>query len=139
MARQRAAKRKAGAKADDGEGATGSAKPGAKAGVTHEAWEIPVLLTTGQEGKGVAELLAALDEHFAWLRDTGALAERRRRRRRERVRAVVDRHLRARVWDAGRGESILEAAEADLESGRRTPYDVASEILSAIGADMEEG
>ncbi len=137
LARKRGAEAKSGAGADDG--GAGAAKTSAEEKTTQEGWEIPVLLTTGQEGKGVAELLAALDAHFAWLRDTGVLAERRRRRLRERVRAVVDRHLRARVWDGGRGESILEAAEADLESGRRTPYDVAGDILSALGANMDEG
>ncbi len=137
MARMRAAERTAGA-GEDGGGARG-AKTGADAAATHAAWEIPVLLTTGQEGTGVPELLSALDDHFTWLRETGVLAERRRRRLRERVRAVVDRHLRARVWDEGRGVSILEAAVADLESGRRTPYDVAGEILRAMGADDDEG
>ncbi len=127
MARKRAAER------------GGPAKAGPDAGETQKVWEIPVLLTTSQEGKGVAELLSALDDHFDWLRDTGALAERRRRRLRERVRAVVDRRLRARVWDEGRGESILEAATADLESGRRTPYDVAGDILRAIGTTKDEG
>ncbi len=139
LARKRAAERQAGAKPGDDRGGAGAAEAGAEAAATPEAWEIPVLLTTGQEGKGVAELLAALDDHFSWLRDTGLLAERRRRRLRERVRAVVDRHLRARVWDEGRGESILDAAAADLESGRRTPYDVAGEILRAMGAGDDEG
>ncbi|UCC74835.1 MAG: methylmalonyl Co-A mutase-associated GTPase MeaB [Gemmatimonadota bacterium] len=92
-------------------------------------WEIPVLLTVGHDGDGVPELVETLDAHYAWLKQTGELAKRRRERLLERVRAVVDRGLRTRVWRDGDGEALLDAARADLESGRRTPYDVAAEIL----------
>ena len=102
-------------------------------------WEIPVLKTVAHDstggagggGGGIDELLSALDSHFEWLEASGALAERRRGRLLERVRAVVDRNLRARVWEGGGGGAeMLERARADLEAGRRTPYDVAGEILS---------
>jgi LAO/AO transport system kinase len=92
-------------------------------------WQIPVLLTTAHTGEGVPELLATLDAHNEWLQSTGELIARRRSRLLERVRAVVDRRLRTRVWREGSGEAILEAAAGDLESGRRSPYDVAEEIL----------
>jgi LAO/AO transport system kinase len=92
-------------------------------------WEIPVLLTSAHDGVGVPELLQALDGHLASLKETGALAERRVKRLLDRVRAVVDRSLRTRVWQDREGEAMLEAARADLESGRSTPYDVAAEIL----------
>ncbi len=134
LARTRAAERPGRRKPGDG-----GSQTAATAAETSNVWEIPVLLTTAQDGDGVAELLAKLDEHFAWLEETGELAKRRRRRLRERVRAVVDRHLRAWVWDEGRGEAILAAAAADLETGRRTPYDVAGEIVRAMGAEADEG
>jgi LAO/AO transport system kinase len=124
MAQRRAAKAEAG----DGAAET-------KPGDMTERWEIPVLMTTGHDGGGVAELLQALDAHYGWLQTTGQLAERRSSRLLERVRAVVDRRLRTRVWSDGSGESILEAARGDLESGKRTPYDVAGEILNDMEPD----
>ncbi|UCF19900.1 MAG: methylmalonyl Co-A mutase-associated GTPase MeaB [Gemmatimonadota bacterium] len=102
-------------------------------------WEIPVLLTTAQEGKGVAELLNALDGHQRWLKETSELTRRRRQRLLERVRAVVERGLRTRVWDEMSGEAILEAARPELESGSRTPYDVANEILNSLRTDGARG
>jgi putative protein kinase ArgK-like GTPase of G3E family len=66
------------------------------------------------------------------LKETGALAERRVKRLLDRVRAVVDRALRTRVWQDGEGEAMLDAARAELESGRRTPYDVAAKILKTV-------
>jgi LAO/AO transport system kinase len=95
-------------------------------------WEIPVLLTSAHDGTGVPELLQMLDGHLASLKETGALAERRVKRLLDRVRAVVDRALRTRVWQDGEGEAMLDAARAELESGRRTPYDVAAKILKTV-------
>ncbi len=100
-----------------------------------QPWEIPVLLTNGHDGDGVPELLETLESHFARLKETGELAERRARRLLERVRAVVDRSLRTRIWRDGEGEAILEGARADLESGSRSPYDVAAEILATVAGD----
>jgi LAO/AO transport system kinase len=108
-------------------------------GAEAQAWEFPVLLTVAQQDEGIDELLVALDVHFAWLERSGELSARRRQRLLERVRAVVDRGLRARVWREGDGEAILEQARSDLESGRRTPYDVADEILSAMGPGGSKG
>ena len=108
-------------------------------------WEIPVLKTValdstggaGGAGGGIDKLLSAIDSHFEWLEASGALAERRRGRLLERVRAVVDRNLRARIWEGGEGggAEMLERARADLEAGRRTPYDVASEILNEFRSE----
>lgn len=128
MARRRAQRREGGA---DGRGSGGEA--------TETAWDIPVLLTTAEEGKGIHELLEALDEHFEFLRQSGLLEERRRSRLLERVRAAVDRGLRTRVWRDGDGESMLAAARADLEAGRRSPYDVASEIVDRFSAARARG
>jgi LAO/AO transport system kinase len=98
-----------------------------------QGWEIPVLLTIAHDGQGVPELLETMESHYAFLNGSGELAKRRARRLLERVRAVVDRGLRTQVWRDGEGEAILDAARADLESGSRTPYDVAAEILRAVG------
>ena len=98
-------------------------------------WDIPVLMTTAHTGEGVSELLETLDSHFQFLKETGHLDTRRRQRLLERVRAVVDRGLKTRIWLEGDGEARLEAARDDLESGRRTPYDVAEEILKTVGSN----
>jgi LAO/AO transport system kinase len=101
-------------------------------------WEIPVLLAVAQTGEGVGELLDTLAAHYEYLRETGWLETRRRQRMLERVRAVVDRGLKTQVWVDGVGEMILETARPDLESGRRTPYDVAVQILSALGTGVKD-
>jgi LAO/AO transport system kinase len=120
LAKRQAEKGKGG----DEAGGSVEATPG-----TPEPWDIPVLMSSAHKGDGVPELQQTLDAHHEWLRETGQLVERRARRLLERVRAVVERGLRTHVWQDGPGDAILEGARADLESGRRTPYDVAAEIL----------
>jgi len=43
------------------------------------AWRPPVVLVSAQEGRGIEELVAALDAHHTHLREAGELAPRRRR------------------------------------------------------------
>jgi LAO/AO transport system kinase len=102
-------------------GASGEPKP----------WSVEVVKTVAESGEGVERLLETVDRHRAWLVASGEMERRRRERLVERVRAVVERSLRARAWNDG-GRAALEAARADLEAGRRSPYDVADEILAGL-------
>src|SRR6266853_6963952 len=45
-----------------------------------DEWEAPVLTTVASKGEGIAELVAALDQHHEHLERTGKLVERRKRR-----------------------------------------------------------
>lgn len=106
----------------------------AEGGDDPNVWEIPVIKTVAQDSVGIEALLEALDQHLDWLKSSGQLELRRRQRLLERVRAVVERRLQALVWARG-GEEALERARQDLESGRRTPYDVAGDILESLNGD----
>ncbi|MGH7751932.1 MAG: methylmalonyl Co-A mutase-associated GTPase MeaB [Gemmatimonadales bacterium] len=92
-------------------------------------WEPPVLGMAAAKGEGVAELAAALDRHWGWLRAGGELAARRRRRLLERTREVVNRGLRHWIWDESPAAEALERRMDDLEGGDASPYDVAQAII----------
>lgn len=92
-------------------------------------WTPPVLATVGTTGEGLDELLGALDRHFDYLERSGALRERRRRRLRERVAEAVERDVRTRLWSDADTARWLDAQLPALESGERTPFDVAAELL----------
>jgi LAO/AO transport system kinase len=96
------------------------------------AWEVPVVQTVAQEGKGVDEFVAILDQHREWLDASGARASRRRARLEQRVRDEVDRLLRQQAWLHGPGRPMLEDAVPRLESGTTTPYEVAGDIVAAL-------
>ena len=99
-----------------------------------DAWEPPVLGTVASTGEGVDQLAAALDRHYAYLQAEGRLAERRRQRLAARTRAVVERKLRRWLLEALRVEELLALRLDEVADGRRSPYDVAAEILDQVKA-----
>ncbi|HEV2105503.1 MAG TPA: methylmalonyl Co-A mutase-associated GTPase MeaB, partial [Candidatus Eisenbacteria bacterium] len=78
-------------------------------------WNIPVELTVASRGDGVEVLADRLEEHLAWLRDSGHLELRRRRRLGQRLDDLV----RERLWGA-------YAARVDAAARRAALDDVVS-------------
>ncbi len=110
-----------------------AARERAREAVAEEGrWSIPVLRTIAQSGEGIDELLAALDRHRQYLRDSGELERRRRRRFAERTRAAVARELALLVWRDGPGERMLRDSMDSLIAGDESPYSVAARIVSAV-------
>ena len=99
-----------------------------------DLWEPPVLATTATTGVGVDELTAALDRHYAYLQASGMMAEGRRRRLAARTRAVLERKLRRWLLEGTRVEELLASRLDELADGRRSPYDIAAEILDQVKA-----
>ncbi len=107
---------------------------GRSQGVEGGKWEPPVLATVASKGEGVDDLVAALDRHFVHLQQSGTLAARRRERLAQRTRAVLERAVQQWITEDGRAEQLLAARLDDVADGRRSPYDVAAEILDQVKA-----
>ena len=97
-----------------------------------DPWEPPVLGTVASTGVGVDELIAALDRHYAYLQASGTLLGRRRQRLAARTRAVLERSVQRWLVEATRAEELLALRLDEVTEGRRSPYDVAAEILDQI-------
>ncbi|HZI21999.1 MAG TPA: methylmalonyl Co-A mutase-associated GTPase MeaB [Gemmatimonadales bacterium] len=97
-------------------------------------WEPPVLCTIASNGDGIAALVTALDRHYAYLETSGKLVERRRLRLAARTRAVLERAVRRWLTEATRAEELLAQRLDEVVDGRRSPYDVAAEILDQVRA-----
>jgi len=106
-----------------------SASPPVRLG---EAWDPPVIATVASRGDGVAELAQAVDRHYAYLEAGGLLVERRRRQLAQRTRAVLERAVQHWISEATRAEELLQRRLDDVADGRRSPYDVAAEILDQV-------
>ncbi|HJU89658.1 MAG TPA: methylmalonyl Co-A mutase-associated GTPase MeaB [Gemmatimonadaceae bacterium] len=96
---------------------------------SRDEWTPPVLATVGHTGDGVDDLMTALDRHFDYLARSGTLRDRRRRRLRERVVEAVERDIRSRLWSDAETLRWLDAQLDSLESGERTPFAVAEELV----------
>jgi LAO/AO transport system kinase len=110
----------------------GRGRAGPRAGAADEAWEPPVLATVAVTGEGVDEVVAALERHHGHLEATGRLAVRRRERLAERTKGAVERSLRQWVWTETPAEELLARRLDDVTAGRRSPYDVAAEIMDQV-------
>jgi LAO/AO transport system kinase len=99
-----------------------------------EGWKIPVLKTVAHAGEGIDALLDAIDRHRAHLDESGELERRRLARAEERVRDVVERDLRRRVWADPQSEARLTAGLEAIVHGDETPYSVATAIVDALVA-----
>ena len=93
-------------------------------------WEPAVLTTVAIEDTGTTALVAALDRHYAHAARSGP--ERTRRRLARRTRAVVERALRHWVWDTMRVDELIERELDMVVARRKSPYDVAAEILDQV-------
>lgn len=112
-------------------GAIRSGKPAALP-AEESGWRPPVLLTVASQGEGVPELVAALERHWQWLADSGALQARRRQRLAERTREVVDRATRRWVWQESHAEEAIAARLDHIGAGEVSPYELAAEIVAAL-------
>ena len=95
---------------------------------TEGSWTPPVLTAVAQSGKGLAEVVGALDEHREWLRSSGTLELRRTRRARAEVEAIAVETLRAR-WSSVGSDGDLDALAAEVVKGVRDPYAAADTLL----------
>jgi LAO/AO transport system kinase len=98
------------------------------------AWEPPVLETVASRGTGVDDLVAALDRHHAYLHASGKLALERRQRLAARTRAVLERSVHRWLVEATQAEQLLARRLDEVADGRKSPYDVAAEILEQVKA-----
>ena len=100
--------------------------------VSDRPWEQPVLATVAVQGTGVADLMDALNRHYDYLQASGTLEARRRERLRKRMRSVAQRAVRQWVWEATRADELLDERLDEVANGRKSPYDVAAEILEQV-------
>jgi LAO/AO transport system kinase len=116
-------------------GGTGPSDHGQEQGGDAEAsssppvWTPPVLQTIAQAGEGVAELLASIEDHRAWMLASGELERRRLARTATRIRDVMDRELKRRVRRLLADEDVAGPALDAIASGGSTPYSVAARLL----------
>ncbi len=109
--------------------------------VAHEAaaatnpteWTPPVLSAVATKAQGTAEIVAALDRHFAYLQQSGTLRVRRRERMRERVMDVVEQKVSDRLWKDPGTRAWLEERLPAVEEGTSTPFAVADQLLRQSG------
>ncbi len=94
-------------------------------------WDPPVLRTVAAQGKGVTDLLDALQAHGAWLRSHGGLARKARERARLRFETLLAEAALRRVRERA-GATRLQALVQSIAEGRMDPYAAVGDLLADI-------
>ena len=101
---------------------------------SHAGWTPPVLTTVASRGEGLDELMAALDEHWAWLAGP-ELHRRRTARAAAEIEAIALAALRSRLGDLrGAGPGGMAGLAADVVAGRTDPWAAADVLVDAVTA-----
>jgi LAO/AO transport system kinase len=96
-----------------------------------DLWRPPVLKTVAARGEGIDEVMASVDDHFAWMEASGTLRDRRVRRAGDEIEAIAIQALRARIGDLRHGQGVDELA-GHVVDGTSDPYAAADKILAAV-------
>jgi len=91
-------------------------------------WRPPVVLTVASSGQGVDDLVEAVQDHRAWLGESGRLEHRRARRARDEVEAIAVAALRAR-WEGVGGHADLDRLAGEVAAGELDPYTAADRLI----------
>ncbi|GGP88525.1 methylmalonyl Co-A mutase-associated GTPase MeaB [Streptosporangium pseudovulgare] len=95
-------------------------------------WRPPIVTTVASRGEGAEDVVAALDEHLAYLEESGELGRRRRVRARDEIEAIAVAALRTRFAHL-HGDRRLDALAERVVAGGLDPYTAADELLDAAG------
>ena len=98
-------------------------------GADEKGWKPPIISTTATTGEGLAELVTRLEDHWAWLAQSGELKRRRHARAREEITALAFAALRDHVARSGLDELAARVADGTLD-----PFQAAEDLL-ARGTD----
>jgi LAO/AO transport system kinase len=101
-----------------------------------EGWQPPVVPTSGENGEGIEELLATIDEHRRHLERSGELARRRQLTAQMRMLKTAEDILRTRFVD--RRDCVTAALTERVMARDIDPYTAALHLLAALHEGEEK-
>jgi LAO/AO transport system kinase len=102
---------------------------------TKPYWRIPVLKTSAIKDQGITQLVDAMQQHHAYLVESGMLSQRAQRQVRSEVQALLAHALMNALRQAVTEEEWRKLVE-DITTRERDPYSVANELQERIGLKM---
>src|SRR6266851_2096934 len=102
---------------------------------TKPYWRIPVLKTAAIKDQGITQLVDAMQQHHAYLVESGMLSQRAQRQVRSEVQALLAHALMNALRQAVTEEEWRKLVE-DITTRERDPYTVANELQERIGLKM---
>ncbi len=105
---------------------------------TQPHWKIPVLRTSALKHEGLVELADAIQQHRAYLDESGQLAQRAQRQVRSEIESLVL-HSVASALNQAVSPAEWERLVAEITARSRDPYSIASELAARLGGFLHDG
>jgi LAO/AO transport system kinase len=94
-------------------------------------WRPQIVRTVASAGEGLADVVAAIDEHQAWLAKHGELEHRRLARASAEVEAIALAALREKMGDLRGGDTLVQFAKRVM-AGELDPYSAADALIAGL-------
>lgn len=96
------------------------------------AWRPPIKRTIASQNEGITELTQTIEDHIAYLKDSGELTNRRTKRTKNELIAMVDeqigRYVMQKVTTTGEFDRLVES----VHNRDKDPYSVVNSILATV-------
>ncbi|MGH3534842.1 MAG: methylmalonyl Co-A mutase-associated GTPase MeaB [Pseudonocardiaceae bacterium] len=100
-------------------------------GTAGPSWRPPIVRTVATTAEGIEDLLAAIEEHQAWMLSHGELDARRQRRAEAEIEAIALAQLRGRLGDVIRGSALPGLAKR-VVVGELDVYRAADDLIAVF-------
>ena len=99
------------------------------------AWRPEIVRTVAVRAEGVADVIAAIDKHCAWMAGNGELDRRRRARAAAEIEAIAVSAMREQFRDV-HGSASLDKLAAEVAAGTTDPYAAADRLVGELADDL---
>jgi LAO/AO transport system kinase len=106
---------------------------------TERDWKPPIVLTEAVQGEGIDELWGKIEEHRAYLEDSGTLAERRARNLAGEVFAVASARAKTRLQEAVAEDEELRRLLGEVQRRELDPLTAVREIMERVFKVRDDG
>src|SRR5688572_1890809 len=106
---------------------------------TERDWKPPIVLTEAVQGEGIEELWGKIEEHRAYLEDSGTLAERRARNLAGEVFAVASARAKTRLQEAVAEDEELRRLLGEVQRRELDPLTAVREIMERVFKVRDDG
>lgn len=95
------------------------------------SWKPPILLTVASKNEGIDEVAQAIDDHLAFLGESGVLAKRRFARVRREIETIALVEVQKKFGDLS-GDSRLDTLTQSVIAGENDPFSAADVLIDTL-------
>jgi LAO/AO transport system kinase len=104
-----------------------------------DAWLPPVVGTVATRDEGTDELVESIEAHRSYLSHDSRMDQKRTAALRNRTTMIIEEKLKEFFWENAYIKEKLEGVLKEVFAGRKSPYEVAGEIIAPLKIEKRKG